>query len=330
MALTLDALETIDAIDRRGSFAAAADELGRVPSALTYAVRKLEDDLDVLLFDRSGHRARLTREGRALLDEGRQLMRAARDLEQRVRQLARGWPVEMTLALDSLVPLEALLPLVERFGAEQRAAIGDGASCAPTRLRILDESLGGTRDALLTGRADIAIGLPAASEGGGELDLQVRATAPLPRAFGNFETLALGEVGWLFCVAPGHALAGWPGRLTATEAARHRIVAVADSARVLAPRSIGILAGQDVLTVPSMTAKLAAQLAGLGCGWLPASLARPHVDAGRLVVLEHEMPRAPTLLLAGWATPLRCKAASLWARMLAEPAVRRALVGGAA
>lgn len=46
-ALTLEALRVMDAIDRRGSFAAAADELGRVPSALSYTMQKLEEELDV-------------------------------------------------------------------------------------------------------------------------------------------------------------------------------------------------------------------------------------------------------------------------------------------
>lgn len=59
-ALTLEALRVMDAIDRRGSFAAAADELGRVPSALSYTMQKLEEELDVVLFDRSGHRTKFT------------------------------------------------------------------------------------------------------------------------------------------------------------------------------------------------------------------------------------------------------------------------------
>ncbi len=58
-ALTLEALQVMDAIDRRGSFAAAADELGRVPSALSYTMQKLEEELDVVLFDRSGHRTKI-------------------------------------------------------------------------------------------------------------------------------------------------------------------------------------------------------------------------------------------------------------------------------
>ena len=45
MNLTLEALRIIDAIDRKGSFAAAAVALDRVPSAMTYSVRKLEEDL---------------------------------------------------------------------------------------------------------------------------------------------------------------------------------------------------------------------------------------------------------------------------------------------
>ena len=72
MRLSLDALLVIDAIDRKGSFAAAAHELHRVPSAVTYTVQKLEEDLDVLLFDRRGHRDDLIQPFRplAVLDCG--------------------------------------------------------------------------------------------------------------------------------------------------------------------------------------------------------------------------------------------------------------------
>ena len=104
--LTLDALQLIDAIARRGSFAGAAEELGRVPSAVTYAVRKLEDDLDVLLFDRRGYRARLTPAGDELLREGRHLLAAADDLARRVQRVASGWEQALTLAVDNIIPFE--------------------------------------------------------------------------------------------------------------------------------------------------------------------------------------------------------------------------------
>jgi len=59
-ALSAENLALIGAVSRLGSMAAAARELGMVPSALTYRVRQVEDALDVLLFDRSARRAVLT------------------------------------------------------------------------------------------------------------------------------------------------------------------------------------------------------------------------------------------------------------------------------
>src|ERR671930_119368 len=99
MRLSLDALAVLDAIDRRGSFAAAAEELHRVPSALSYTVQKLEEDLDLVVFDRSGHRAQLTEAGRALLEEGRRLLDQARGVEARVKKIASGWEPELILAV---------------------------------------------------------------------------------------------------------------------------------------------------------------------------------------------------------------------------------------
>ena len=93
-ALTLEAIRVLDAIDRRGSFAAAADELGKVPSALSYTVQKLEDELDAMLFDRSGHRTKFTPAGRMLLERGRVLLEAAEHLVGETRALSRGWETD--------------------------------------------------------------------------------------------------------------------------------------------------------------------------------------------------------------------------------------------
>ena len=72
--LTPDSLSMLHAIEKAGSFAAAARVLGLVPSALTYRVRQIEDALDVLLFDRSSRQAKLTAAGHELLREGERLL----------------------------------------------------------------------------------------------------------------------------------------------------------------------------------------------------------------------------------------------------------------
>ena len=97
-ALTPEALTMMDVIARTGSFAAAARELGKVPSSLTYSVRQLEEALDVLLFDRRSRQARLTAAGEELLGEGRRLLEEIDAVANRVKRVATGWESQLTVA----------------------------------------------------------------------------------------------------------------------------------------------------------------------------------------------------------------------------------------
>jgi DNA-binding transcriptional LysR family regulator len=63
--------------------------------------------------------------------------------------------------------------------------------------------------------------------------------------------------------------------------------------------TVGLLGGQDVFTVPGMLAKLDAQLRGLGAGFLPEYLARPHIDTGRLV--EKTVAQPPRVVRVSYA-----------------------------
>jgi len=292
MRLSLDALLVLDAIDRKGSFAAAADELHRVPSAITYTVQKLEQDLDVPLFDRRGHRAKLTAAGRELLDEGRHLLRAAGELESRVKRVATGWEAELRIAYDDVIPLGGMLRLVEAFYRDP----------CPTRVRIAVEVLGGCWDALAGDRADLAVG--ASGEG---------------PAGGGYSVREMGSIEWMFAVSPRHALASVPEPLKPAEILRHRAVAVADSARNLPPRTLGLLSGQDTLTVPHLRAKLQSQVMGLGVGNLPRYLAEPEAKAGRLVIKRTEEPRLETPLYLAWRTAHRGKALQWFVKRLQQP-----------
>src|SRR5260370_24296285 len=80
MNLSFEVLQALDAIDRTGTFASAAETLHKVPSSLTYLVQKLELDLGVKLFDRTGRRATLTHAGRVVVEAGRPLLVASEDL----------------------------------------------------------------------------------------------------------------------------------------------------------------------------------------------------------------------------------------------------------
>lgn len=271
--LSLDALQIMDAIDRRGSFAAAGKELHKVPSTISYTVAKLEEELGVQLFERAGPRADLTPAGRELLKEGRHLLRAAQDLEARVRRVASGWETEFAIVIDSLFAPVALCEDIEAFyGVADR-----------TRLRVGQEALSGTWEALLERRADLLIG--AAGEG---------------PSGGGYVAEPMGSMPFVFAVAPGHPLAAIDRPLGKLDLQQHRAVAVADSARKLVSRTVGLAFGQDALTVPDIRSKHDFQRAGLGFGFLPEPYARAAIRAGELVVKDVEEPKPAETFYVAW------------------------------
>jgi DNA-binding transcriptional LysR family regulator len=290
MRLSLDALSVLDAIDRRGSFAAAAEELHRVPSAITYQVQKLEQDLDVLLFDRRAHRATLTPAGRELLDSGRRLLDAAGEIEQRVRRVATGWETDLAVAVDAIIPWPRVWPLVSAFYAYCEAS-----AAAHTRLRLMVEVLGGAWDALAEGRADLVLG-----------------AAGDPPAGGGFRTRVLAESVSLFVVAPTHPLARAHEPISEATIAAHRAVVAADTSRRLPPRSVSIVAGQPSLIVPDLETKRVAQVMGLGCGFLPVHVAADDIARGRLVAKRVEAPQPPLRLHVSWRESRPGNALAWW------------------
>ncbi len=302
--LTPDALAMLQAIAAAGSFAAAARELGLVPSALTYRVRQIEDALDVLLFDRSSRQARLTEAGAELLREGSRLLEEIDAMANRVKRVATGWEPQLTVAADSLISRPVVMELCDAFFAQE----------PPTRVRIRDETLSGTLEALTSGQADLALGVTHEGSTASGVGIQSQP---------------LGNVAFVFAVAPHHPLAQGDGPLCDADMQKYRAVAVADSVQRGRGLTFGLLSGQDVFTVPTMQAKLEAQLRGLGSGFLPEPMARAHIEAGRLVVRNVARPSRLVHISYAWrATPTAKPGRALqwWLEQLASPVTRKALL----
>jgi DNA-binding transcriptional LysR family regulator len=306
MAITLDALEALDAIDRRGSFAAAAAALGKVPSALTYTVRKLEDELDVLVYDRRGHRALLTPAGREVLEAGRLILQSTQDLVHRAQRVAKGWEPELRIATDAVIDPSALRPLIRDF-------LDSGA---PTRLRLSEEVLDGCWEALAEGRADLIIGAAH--------DAPARVLAS-----SRFSLRPLGRCRFMFCVSPMHPLAAASTPIEPQTLREYRAIVVSDSARAPSLRHMGVTEGQPTLTVGSMAHKLQLQCAGLGVGWLPEAIARPAIERGELVVREVAEPRSEVTLHYGWPRGASGQALKWWLSRLGQERVRTQLLQSA-
>lgn len=282
--LTLDAIEIIDAIDRGGSFAAAAESLHKVPSTISYTVAKLEEQLGFQLFVRRGPRVTLTPVGRELLSEGRWLLRSAADLESRLRRIATGYEAELKLVHDSLLPAAALVEDIRAFAA---------LDCG-TRLRISTEVMTGSWEALREGRADLvlAIGDP-------------------PPGFSQ-QAKRLRSIDFVFCVAPQHPLAQVERPIARDDLLAHTAIVVADSARLLPARSIGLLSGQSRITVSDIETKIALQVAGLGYGFLPRCRIESALKKRELVAKEVAAPRVSEPLWLAWNAAGEGEAQKWW------------------
>ncbi|MFC5606831.1 LysR family transcriptional regulator [Variovorax soli] len=305
-ALTPDALAMLQAVAQYGSFAGAARALNLVPSALSYRIRQIEDALDVLLFDRSARQARITAAGAELLREGAWLLGEIDAVANRVRRVATGWEAQLTIALDTVIARDPVLELVGAFYALN----------PPTRLKLLDETLLGTAQSLTSGQADLAIGTVVGAAG-----LAFTATA--------IRSCLLGELQFIYCVAPHHPLAKVGKPLSDEVLRQHRAVAAADSSRTGERMTVNLVTGQDVLTVPSMQAKLAAQLHGLGGGFLPEPMARPYIDAGHLVECKTERAPPRGQMHCAWRMPASGKpghALQWWLERFEHEGTRRALL----
>ena len=258
--LTLDALRVLDAIDRKKSFAAAADTLFRVPSAISYTINKLEEDLGVALFDRSKRKAEFTQVGKLILEQGRAILKASDELTHMAKQAASGWELELRICIDSILHHHAIYDLINQF--QQLYPWID--------IRLTQENFGGTWDALNAGETDLIIGA---------------SDHPISH---DFASHPIGTAEFIFAIAKDHPLCQEKEPLSQASIKQYPSVVAMDSSRYLPPRSAGLLDGQARITVSDLQKKIDAQRHGIGVGYLPLHRIQAYLQSGELVSPELE------------------------------------------
>ncbi len=271
----LDALQALIAVVQHGSFARAAAELHKAQSAVSYQVRKLEDQLGVALLDRDGYRVRLTPAGEAVVGEGRRLLAHAEQLAGVADQFARGWEPRLTLIVDGILPLEPILHALKAL-AEQRV---------PTRVQVRVEFLGGVQVHFEKDRADLML----------VKDYQPRA---------GLEAEALAPMDVILCAASGHALAR-ADRVALNDLHEHVELSVPDSGSRAASNLM--FGGERVFHLSGFEAKKQALLMGVGFGWMPRYLVAAELASGSLSEVRYaggSRYRFSPLLVQRLDTPL--------------------------
>ena len=267
------ALEVVDAVARNGSFSAAAQELHRVPSAVSYTVRQLETWLAVPLFERQHREVVLTPAGEHFVREGRSVIKKMLATRRQCQQLANGWRGQLTIAVDCIVKPQRTRQLVKDFYRH----------FPDMELIISYEVFNGVWDALADGRVDVAIG----------------ATQAIPVG-GRFAFQDMGALNWRCVVSPDHPLAASTDLNEEALRAWPSLV-LEDTSRALPRRMTWTLDNQRRLVVPEWETGMDCLQAGLCVGMVPGHLARPLLDKGALVELSLPQPFPESPCCVSWS-----------------------------
>lgn len=250
--VSLEQWRILIAVIDAGGFAQAAEALHRSQSSVSYAMQTLQRQLGVEVFRIEGRKARLTSAGEVLLRRARRIVAEAVDAEALAGHLARGWEPEIRLVADAAFPLAWLIVALERFAP----------ACRGSRIQLSELVMSGTDEALLEGRADLAV------------------TASVPPGFVGEKLL---DIDFVAVAGRNHALSS-AERLRLDDLRRERQIVIRDSG-VRIKRDVGWLGADERFTVSQLTTAVTLVQAGMGFAWLPRHMVADGLTDGRLVRL---------------------------------------------
>jgi len=253
--ISLEQWRALIAVVESGAYAAAAEAVFKTQSSISYAVQKIEQQLNVKLFEKQGRRAVLTPAGDALYRRAKTLLERADALERSAAELGSDWDPELRLAVEIVFPTWALLHCLDRFSEAQ----------PQTRVQLYETVLGGTDEALYQGAVDLAI------------------TTSIPQGFTGDPLIRLR---FIAAAHPDHALHHLGHKLTLDDLRDHRHLVIRDSAVKLTRDSGGWMGTEQRWTVSHKATQIAAACAGMGFAWFPEHAIRRELDAGTLKPLD--------------------------------------------
>ncbi|WP_286262098.1 LysR substrate-binding domain-containing protein [Thalassotalea atypica] len=273
--LTLESILVLDAIESRGSFASAAEQLNKVPSALSYIVQKLEEQLSVTIFVRKGRRSVLTPAGKHLLDEGRKVLSAVSKITEQTQTLAHGWEPKIRIAYDSVIEIEPVFYVLERFLLEH----------PNIEIELCEHVMHGSWEALFEDKVDLLIG----------------GAGPIPAQAGIRSEKIL-ELDSQLIASSNHEINHIYKPVTHDDIAGYRTVVVHDSSENYVPWSTNFISQSRHFYVSTVAQKIKAIEAGIGVGFLPTERVSQQLQKGSLTVVETDNKLPVVELFLSWKT----------------------------
>ncbi|PKF77113.1 LysR family transcriptional regulator [Vibrio sp. vnigr-6D03] len=251
-------LEMLDTVARMGSFTAAAARLHKVPSAVSYGVRQIEQDLGVLLFRRLPRKVELTPAGETFIQHARQMLREMEEVRAQTRRAALGWHQTLKVTFDNVVKLDKLKPMIEDFYQTFDFA----------ELQINMEVFNGSWEAISQERTDIVLG----------------ATAAVPVG-GDFGIRSMGDLEWVFVMSPAHPCVLEPV-LNEDTVSPYPAICLDDTSITLPKRHNWHYKEQRRILLPNWFSAIECLKNGVGVGYMPKHIAQGYLERGELYSRE--------------------------------------------
>ncbi|MCG8669295.1 MAG: LysR family transcriptional regulator [Pseudomonadales bacterium] len=236
-----------------GSYTAAAKQLNRTQSAISYAIRKMEDLLEAELFIPDGRNVRPTALSNTLQLPATRFVNDAVALERLAMQRPASWESEISLFVDVIFPNELLIKALKVFSQQY-----------PGIRVVLDQGVfSSTIDAMNSGVADLGI---------------------CPYIPNGFIGKSITQIEFVPVAHPDYELASKHRSLSLTDLQQHTQIVIKDDAKY--KRELGWLGGQQRWSVTHMESAIEAIKSGIGYGWVATHLIQQELDAGELEVLS--------------------------------------------
>jgi len=253
--MTLDQIETFIAIARSGSVRRASKVLNKSQPTVSASIKKLEEEINIELFNRDSYRVTLTEEGHTLFGHALLISQQVEQFKVVSKRLLGEIEPRIKIAVDSFCPLMFLVSILEKFKKE----------FSQTKLDLDFEVLGGAEEKLLNKESDIVV-------------------TPFIGDYSNVDILKICEISIL--PVANHSLVEQGINNTQFFSDTPQII-VKDSSKELGKEiNYGINESSRQWLISDQTMKKDLILNGFGWGYLEASSITAELKSEKLKVIE--------------------------------------------
>ncbi len=257
--MTLDQLKALRAIVEGGSLRAASQTLQRTQPTISVAIKNLENEFDLTIFDRNQYRNQLTPQGKALYEKAKLILDQAQSFEHLAYQLSVGEETEVSIAFTSAIPVHPILKTIKQCKIE----------FPRTRLEVYSENGYGPLDLLEDGKASILI-------------------IPWIKPLEKLESIHFMNVRFMTVIAASSPLLREYQVVPKEVLRNYSQVILSDTSRESANQTYGVLEGGDQWRVNDYQTKKEIIMQGIGWGNLPEHLIKEELARGSLAPLKVE------------------------------------------